>query len=302
MSSTKSPSHPELLVLGNLLVDDVVFADGSTRMGQAGGAALYVALAASLFGVRVGLVSVRGEDYPKAVLQALIERGVAMDAVASLGRPGLRTWLLYEGRVRRVVHHLDGPSHTAVSPTLGQIPAVWLQNARAVHLAPMPFEVQRRIAHGLASRDNHLLVSLDPYELLQDQGDVERWRDLLMDVDLFFFGEDEMLLPSSPKQVLDGLSSDRLRGIALKHGVRGGIFWDAGRLFAWSPRESEVVDPTGAGDAFAAGFVAGRLKGEDLKGCLRYAVVAASFALEGQGADGLLAATPEQVAERLGEG
>ena len=44
---------PDLVLLGNLLVDDVVFADGSTRMGQAGGAMLYAALAASLWGVRV---------------------------------------------------------------------------------------------------------------------------------------------------------------------------------------------------------------------------------------------------------
>jgi hypothetical protein len=34
---------PAVILLGNLLVDDVVLADGTTRMGQAGGALLYSA-------------------------------------------------------------------------------------------------------------------------------------------------------------------------------------------------------------------------------------------------------------------
>jgi hypothetical protein len=55
---------PSIVLLGNLLVDDVVFADGTTRMGQAGGALLYGELGATLWGARPGLVSVLGDDYP----------------------------------------------------------------------------------------------------------------------------------------------------------------------------------------------------------------------------------------------
>ena len=38
---------PSIVLLGNLLVDDLVFPDGTTRMGQAGGALLYDALGAT---------------------------------------------------------------------------------------------------------------------------------------------------------------------------------------------------------------------------------------------------------------
>ena len=41
---------PDLVVLGNLLVDDLVFQDGRTRMGEPGGAVLYAALGAALWG------------------------------------------------------------------------------------------------------------------------------------------------------------------------------------------------------------------------------------------------------------
>ncbi|PYQ42623.1 MAG: hypothetical protein DMF77_12365 [Acidobacteria bacterium] len=54
---------PDLVVLGNLLVDDMVFPDGRTRMAEPGGATLYAALGASLWGLPAGVASVRGDDY-----------------------------------------------------------------------------------------------------------------------------------------------------------------------------------------------------------------------------------------------
>ena len=50
----------DLVVLGNLLVDDVVLESGQTRMGLPGGATLYATLAARLWGLRVGVASLRG--------------------------------------------------------------------------------------------------------------------------------------------------------------------------------------------------------------------------------------------------
>jgi hypothetical protein len=100
---------PDLVVLGNLLVDDMVFPDGRTRMAEPGGATLYATLGASLWGLSAGVASVR--------VEALTARGVDLSGVRPLGRPGLRTWLLYEGARRQVIHRLDLPSHAEVSPT-----------------------------------------------------------------------------------------------------------------------------------------------------------------------------------------
>ncbi len=123
----------DLVVLGNLLVDDVVLPDGRTRMAEPGGAALYVALGAWLWGLRVGIVAVRGDEYPVETLESLASRGIALEGVARLGRPGLRTWLLYEGVRRQIIHRLDGPTHLEMSPAPGAIPADW-RDARAFHL------------------------------------------------------------------------------------------------------------------------------------------------------------------------
>ena len=80
-------------------------------MGQPGGALLYGALGATLWESRPGLVSVLGDDYPPRVLEALQQRGVDLSGVHPLGRPGVRTWLLYEGHVRRLIHRLGCPTH-----------------------------------------------------------------------------------------------------------------------------------------------------------------------------------------------
>lgn len=292
----------DLVILGNLLLDDVVLPDGRTRMAEPGGAALYACLGASLWGLRTGVVSWRGDDYPHAVLDALAARGVDLAGVHALGKPGLRTWLLYEGRRRRVVHRLDRPSHAEVSPTAEQVPRAW-EDASAFHLAPMPIEVQRGLLESLSGREGRF-VSLDPYVLLR-QDTLDVWRGLLALADGFFLSEDEMEIAGSddPGPALQTLAAGRLRLVAFKRGSRGGLLYDAreDRFVEWTARAERVVDPTGAGDAFTGGFLAGRLQGEPLERALARGVVAASFAIEDWGPAGLLAATPERARARLAE-
>jgi cytidine kinase len=299
---------PGLVVLGNLLVDDLVFPDGRTRMGQPGGAVLYAALGAALFGVPTGVSSWRGLDYPAEALRALESRGVDLTGLRELDRPGLRTWLLYEGRRRQAIHHLDGPTHAEVSPEPDQLPVPWL-DARAFHLAPMPLDVQRRLLAALAPRRGALL-SLDPYVIVSEDT-LEAWRRLLGGIDVLFLSEDDLELSGTerdPRAALRRLAGGqppgaRLRLAVLKRGARGGVLYDVreDRFTEWQPRASRVVDPTGAGDAFAGGFLAGRLRGETIERALARGVVAASFALEDWGATRMLQVTADEAAARLSE-
>src|SRR5262249_32601776 len=153
---------PDLVVLGNMLVDDVVFADGTTRLGQPGGAILYLSLAAAVWGASVGCVSFLGDDYPAAAPALLLSRGISLAGVRALGGPGVRTWLLYEGAIRRVIHRLGCPTHEAVSPRPADVPAAW-RRARAFHLAPMPWEVQRDLVRALRAGAPQAFISVDPH-------------------------------------------------------------------------------------------------------------------------------------------
>lgn len=292
---------PDLVLCGNLLVDDLVFPDGRTHMGQPGGAVLYASLAASLWGARVGALSVAGEDYPPHALDALRLREVDLAGVRASDRPSLRTWLLYEGRVRRVVHRLCGPTHDDVSPSLADLPESW-RAARAAHLAPMPMAVQRALIRD-GFTDRGTFVSADPYTPVTEQT-LADWRDLLAHCDAFFPSEDELLLEEAatdPRAALLRLAGGRLRFIAFKRGLKGGLLYDAAhdRFHEWQPRTDGLADPTGAGDAFAAGLITAHLEGLPVEACLERAVVTASFAIEAWGAEGLMAATRAEADARL---
>jgi sugar/nucleoside kinase (ribokinase family) len=300
-SASPARQGPRIVVLGNLLVDDLVFADGRTRIGQAGGAVLYAALSARLGGAQVGCVSVAGTDYPQSTLDTLTSLGIDLTGVRRLDAPGVRTWLLYEDGARQLVHRLGCPTHQDVSPGPADIPLAW-QTARAFHLAPMPFGAQRTLVTALASETSRF-VSVDPHLPVTEET-LPRWRRVLADADAFFPSEDEMLLGGSNTDVralLPRLVCGRLRFVVLTRGAKGGLLYDARerRFHEWSARVDRVVDPTGAGDAFAAGFVVGHLDGLPVEACLRRGHVAASYALESWGAAALIAATPRQVARRL---
>lgn len=301
---------PDLVLLGNLLVDDVVLEDGRTRMGEPGGAILYTSLAASLWGTSVGCVSLRGDDYPREALDLLAARGVRLDGVHPVGGNGVRTWLLHEGGVRRVLHRLGRPSHEAVSPGPRHVPDAW-RRARAFHLAPMPLATQRALVEairGWESPGSPALISLDPHLHVTPES-LGAWREWLGAVDVFLPSEDEVHWPAGAGPVetaLAGLATGRLRHVAWKRGAAGGALYDAGerRWRPWAPvavPASAATDPTGAGDAFAAGFLSARLEDAPIESCLRRAAVTASLAVAGRGPEGLRAASRADAERRLAE-
>jgi len=242
---------------------------------------------------RPGLVSVVGDDYPAQILETLQRRGVDLAGVHSLGRSGVRTWLLYEGQVRRLIHRLGCPAHEEVSPRPTLIPLEW-RAAPAFHLAPMPFETQRELLLGLRAPAPPF-VSVDPHRPVTEDT-LQEWRDVLADADAFFPGDDELLLEgahANPRQALPRLVAGRLRFIVYKQGTKGGILYDAHdkQFYSWDARADVVVDQTGAGDAFAVALVAAHLEGLRIEACLQRAVVTASFAVAGWGPEALLATT-----------
>ncbi len=294
---------PDLVLLGNLLVDDIVYGDGRTRIAEAGGAALHAAFAATLWGAHVGLVCPLGEDYPAAALDALRAHGVRLEGLAPLHGPGVRAWILYEPSARRIVHRLGCPSHEAASPTFAQIPHEWL-GARAFHLAPMPLVRQAALVQELrAGGTANAFISVDPHHPVTLET-LPRWRKVLDQVDAFFPSDDEWRLSEAGADARESfatLAGGRLRYVLHKRAAHGGTLYDAtsGELHEWSARAENVIDPTGAGDAFAMGFVSAIIGGHNVRQALERARVSASFALEGWGSEGLARATPAAAQARL---
>ena len=88
------------------------------------------------------------------------------------------------------------------------------------------------------------------------------------------------------------LSHEKLQGLTLKDtqivvttlGENGSVIQQGNKKFTIKPSVvQKVVDPTGAGDAYRAGFMAGFIQGKDLKTCGQMGSVAAAFAVEKKG-------------------
>jgi len=294
---------PDLVIAGNLLIDDIVMPDGRTLMGEPGGAALYAALAASLWEISVAVVSVRGGDYPQHALDRLVRRGVDLSAVHTTAGPNLRTWLLYEPQGRRVIHHLGTPDHANLSPRLKHFPDAY-RYAGAVHLAPMPFAVQAELVDAFRTWCPTAQVGLDPFEIVRADN-LDRWPNALDGVHVWFVSEDDVAARSETEAIaLLSRAARSFDGLVVRRlGERGGQVLNAEDGFhpihEWAPFETNAVDTTGAGDAFAGGFLAGRMRQEPLERCCAMGAVSASFAVEGLGPRGLLWASGAEARARL---
>ena len=112
----------DVWVLGNLTIDDLVLADGSTAMGLSGGNAVFAALGARLWSNRVGLSARAGPDFPAEHVRALVEAGIEV-ALSPTDAPSIHNWALYETPDRRrFITWSDSGSHTQQSLLPDEVP------------------------------------------------------------------------------------------------------------------------------------------------------------------------------------
>ncbi|MFW5684616.1 MAG: adenosine kinase [Spirochaetota bacterium] len=135
------------------------------------------------------------------------------------------------------------------------------------------------VARG-ANRGGHTLVSFD----VADPFVVRRYRDSLVawipgNVDLLFANEEELRALTG---VHDGDDERVLRAacdfaptVVMKLGARGCLVWNEGTVTASDPHPAERVDTTGAGDAFAAGYLYGVLQRLSVRQCAQVANILA---------------------------
>ncbi|MCA1646565.1 MAG: PfkB family carbohydrate kinase [Chloroflexi bacterium] len=151
----------DLWVLGNLTIDDVVCADGSTAMGLCGGNAIFAAVGGRLWSTHVGLAARVGPDFLIENARQLQKAGIEL-ALTRVEAPTIHNWVLYESPdQRRFITWSHSGSHLEQSLTAAEVPAA-ARSAGVCHIAPMPLEVQSRLVSFLAP--GRTLVSLDPHE------------------------------------------------------------------------------------------------------------------------------------------
>lgn len=137
------------------------------------------------------------------------------------------------------------------------------------------------------ARQAGLPIAIDPASagFLAEVG-VANFLDWTAGASLIFANRDEAAILTglaNPDAQLTQLGH-RFGAVVLKLGGRGGALLQDGRRISLPAPEGSVVDTSGAGDAFAAGYLAAWLAGGDAETCLGRAVAMGSLAVAAIGA------------------
>ena len=293
-------TQPELWVLGNLTIDDVVQCDGRLAMGMCGGNGIYTAIGARVWSDRVGLTARVGPDYPSVHLDSLRAAGIDL-RLSPVSCPSIRNWALYEGAdVRRFIPWLDSGTHLEQSISPDEVPSA-ARAAKVCHIAPMPLSVQSALVHDLSGTGP--LVSLDPHDEYIG-GRADDLLALLPLVSMFLPSRQEARLiygRDDPEAAACAFAAAGPRVAVVKLGADGSLVCERDSLAVQHVPafRAQVVDPTGAGDAFCGAFSVMYARTDDALDAARHASVAASFIVEHLGATSVLPLDRAQASDRL---
>jgi sugar/nucleoside kinase (ribokinase family) len=284
--------------IGNISIDDLVFADGTTMWCVPGGNSIYSALGMAVWGEHPDVIAPIGPEYPMGKLGDRINFGRCR-----LIERNLRNWGLYEEDGTR---HFTFRSKTRnwldFSPTLEDLGDGSFTYS---HLAPLPWRLQLDLASELRKRGASL-VSVDLDDRRLAEAPIVEVARMLTLVDLFLPSRQDItevfprLKPLDALKALRELSPDT-PVIAVKCGAEGVIAHQRNEAdYLASPSAADrAVDETGAGDAFCGGALVGFSRRGALADALAYGAVSASFAVEAVGPAGLVVAQPEAAERQL---
>jgi sugar/nucleoside kinase (ribokinase family) len=259
-----------------------------------GGTGGNVARLAATMGVSTALASFVGEDFPEAYDLALRESGVDMTDVmriADYGTP--RVWIFSDPHGNQMAVVDQGPMRIA-----GKLPLLTrtATGAEWVHFCTGRPEYYVKVAREAARAGKKM--SLDPAQEIHYVYTVSTLRRIIGHADLFFGNEKEVARAAKMLRVAGARGLLRhVTAVLETRGAKGSLVHERDgttEIPAIKPRK--LVDYTGAGDAFRAGFYAGLSRGHDIVVCAILGSSASSFALEAKGTQTVLPTYPQILA------
>jgi ribokinase len=264
-----------------------------------GGSAANTIVGLSRLGIEAGYVGkVADDEAGRLLLDDLSSEGVNTRGVTvSNGRSGA-CLIMVDGQGERGILVDPGVNDTITTTDVDMSVGLELMNnAELVHFTSFvcrgsdtSFETQKYVAsHTTAD------LSFDPGTLYAERG-MEALMDFISRARVVLPNDHELKLMTGCRDVRDGadmLMEAGAQWLAVKMGSRGCYVTDGTSGIEIPSKKVSVVDTTGAGDAFNAGFICGMLQGEDIETCGRMGNVTASISIGHRGARGGLPSRDE---------
>ena len=254
--------RPELLVCGNI-ARDVIF--GHEKFG---GSAAIIAVNTQRLGIFSGLLSVIGNDsFSNKYWRYLKENGIELNLVSRCLSELPECIVSFRDNNRTSVDWIDHDCHKIMEAI--EIDPQLVLKYQIVHLVSCPPRLARRLAKA------GCLLSYEPGPYLHTSPDyldpvvIEKSR-------LIFFNEEELQSAlaisgfKSPKEFIVGSS----RVLVVTRGEKGSDIYlqregecQIRHIDTISVPKGKIVDFTGAGDCYKAGFLSGYIWGKSFQEC-----------------------------------
>jgi len=290
-----------IIVLGTVALDTVRTPFG-LKKHMLGGSAVHFAMAARLF-TKVNLVAIVGKDFPKKHIDFLRQKGIILTSL-----------IQDKGKTFRWEGEYQGDLNTALTlnTELGVLSAFTpfvseeQKKIKYIFLANVDPDIQRHLLEKMRSPS---LIGLDSmnYWIKNKRGSLLR---LLKSVDIYVANDQEARALSGEHNLIKAAKCLRAYGprmVLVKKGEHGVLFYSDKFIFSLPAYPTDkVIDPTGAGDTFAGGFMGyltkvKKIDAANIKKALVYGTIAASFNVEDFGPDRTSGLKLRDLENRLGK-
>ncbi len=291
--------NPRLLVVGSVAIDWVI-TPRAERPEAVGGSGTFFSMAASYL-APVRLVGVVGRDFPERAIADLRNAGVDLEGLEIVDGKTFR----WKGS-----YHANMNGRDTLDTQLGvfadfkpKLPASY-RTSQYLFLANIQPDLQLEV---LEQIERPRVVGLDTMNLWIDIAKPSLLR-VLARVDALLINEEEaMQLTGEHNLVKAARAVQRLgpKSVVVKRGEYGALLFHGDDMFSAPALPlDEVADPTGAGDAFAGGFMGWLARtddphGEQLRTAMIYGSALASFCVQGFSYDALLGLDASRIQARF---
>ncbi|MDG1171813.1 MAG: PfkB family carbohydrate kinase [Polaribacter sp.] len=292
----------KLLAVGTVAFDAIETPFGKTDK-ILGGSGTFVGLAASQFGVKTGIVSVVGGDFPSSHIEMMNSKGIDTKGIEIIKEGKTFFW---SGK-----YHNDMNSRDTLITELNVLenftPVVpdEFKDATIVMLGNLHPLTQASVLDQMTKKPK--LVVLDTMNFWMDIA-LKDLHTVLKRVDVITINDEEARQLSGEYSLVNAAKKIHEMGpkyVVIKKGEHGALLFNNENMF-YAPALplAEVFDPTGAGDTFAGGFCGylsktGNVSFENMKSAIIYGSNLASFCVEKFGTERLQELTNIEVKERL---
>ncbi len=291
-----------LVIVGTVAFDAIETPFGKTDK-IVGGSATYVGLSAAKLGQKPKLIAVVGDDFPQTAIDLLKQNNFDLEGLEI--KKGEKTFF-WSGK-----YHFDMNSRDTLVTELNvlagfdpEMPASY-QDCEYLMLGNLAPAIQQKVIKSMTNRPK--LIVMDTMNFWMDIA-LEELKQTISMVDVVTVNDEEARQLTGEYSLISAAHKILSMGpkyLIIKKGEHGALLFDKDRMFfAPALPLADVVDPTGAGDTFAGGFIGyiaktGDISFDNFKRAVIHGSALASFCVQDFGTKRMETLTYSEVRDRI---